>query len=252
MESLSLTTTQFGKQLFYYPSCGSTNQIASQLIRDKQAEHGALVWTDHQVAGRGQQNKSWESEAGQNIAASLIVYPQWSVSQQFYLNMAVSLAIREAIQHFLSDLVLIKWPNDIFIQDRKLVGILIQNSLMADKIHTSVIGMGINVNQQEFCAPRATSLAKEIDQQFSRGEILNLVLVRMESRYQQLLSQDYVSIKSDYESYLLGKDELRIFSDNNEKFSGMIIGVDSSGRLMIRVENEVLRYNFQEIVYHWE
>ncbi len=252
MESLSLTTTQFGKQLFYYPSCKSTNQIAAELIQDKQAKHGALVWTDHQLAGRGQQGRSWESAPGQNIAASLILYPQWLVSQQFYLNMAVSLAIREALQPFLSDLVLIKWPNDIFVQNGKLVGILIQNSLMADKIHTSVVGMGINVNQKEFIAPRATSLAKEVNQQFSREEVLNLILRCMETRYQQLLSQDYEGIKSDYESYLLGKGERRIFSEKNEKFSGTITGVDESGKLIIQVENELLRYNFQEIAYCWD
>lgn len=252
MESLSLTTTQFGKQLFYYASCGSTNQVASQLVRDKQAKHGALVCTDHQSAGRGQQNKSWESAPGQNIAASLILYPQWSVSYQFYLNMAVSLAIREALQQFLPNTVLIKWPNDIFVQNGKLVGILIQNSLMADKIHTAVVGMGINVNQRQFMAPRATSLAKEANQQFSREEVLNLTLIKMESRYQQLFSQDYNGIREDYESYLLGKDEQRVFSDQKDKFSGTIVGVDESGRLMIQVENKLLHYNFQEIAYHWD
>ena len=166
--------------------------------------------------------------------------------------MAVSLAIREALQHFLPDLVLIKWPNDIFIRNSKLAGILIQNSLQAEKIHTSVIGMGINVNQQEFSVPRATSLAKEVSRQFFREEVLNLILNCMESRYQQLLSKDTINLRADYEQYLLGKGEQRVFSDEHKKFWGVILGVDGDGRLMIRVDNELLRYNFQEINYHWK
>lgn len=252
LKALSFTTTQFGKQLFYYQSCDSTNKVAAQLIRDQKAQHGALVLSDFQTAGRGQQSNQWESEPGHNITASLILYPNWLISQQFYLNMAISLALAETLNRFLPGSSFIKWPNDIFYQDRKLAGILIQNSLLGNKIHTSIVGMGINVNQKNYHAPRASSLLNEIGVEVSRNEVLEALMKSLEKHYYRLNNEDLAALKYDYTAQMYGIDELRSFKDQSGEFRGQITGVDTSGKLTISVEGELRHYDFQQVRYLWE
>lgn len=252
LESFSFTTSQLGKQLFYYPSCNSTNQVAAQLIQQKKAQPGALIFSEFQTRGRGQQQKSWESAPGDNLTFSLVLFPELAVKHFFRLNILVSLAVSEALNTYVKDEVKIKWPNDIFYHDQKLGGILIQNNLQGTNIKSSVVGIGINVNQFHFNYPRAISLANIRHQVIDREEVLNEILMRLENKLKELLTDDLGKLERKYDARLYGKGVTRTFEDDSRLFQGEITGVDQKGRLAINVKNEPRYYNFHEVRYHWD
>ncbi|WKN41935.1 biotin--[acetyl-CoA-carboxylase] ligase [Tunicatimonas pelagia] len=252
MKSFSFTTSQLGKQLFYYESCDSTNKVATQLVQQNKAEHGAVIFSEFQTQGRGQQQKSWESAPGDNLTFSLVLFPNLAVKHFFRLNILVSLAVAEALNNWVKDKMRIKWPNDIFYHDQKLGGILIQNNLQGTYVKSSVIGIGLNVNQLHFNHPRAISLANIRNQIIHREKLLNEILVRLENFLGELSTSDLTKLARKYDASLYGKGEKRRFEDNKDQFEGVITGVDERGRLVIEVENEPRYYNFHEVRYHWD
>lgn len=252
MKSFSLTTSQLGKQLFYYDSCDSTNRIAVKLVQSSKARHGAVVFAEFQTQGRGQQEKTWESSPGDNLTFSLILFPDLAVADFFRLNVLVSLAVAKALNNWVKDPIRIKWPNDIFYHHQKLGGILIQNNLQGALIRSSVVGIGLNVNQLHFNHPRAISLANIRNQIIDREQLLNEVLICLENVQGELSVSDTAKLERQYNDYLYGKGEKRTFEDNEGLFQGMITGVDKIGRLIIEVKDEPRYYNFHEVRYHWD
>ncbi|MFN3316125.1 MAG: biotin--[acetyl-CoA-carboxylase] ligase, partial [Raineya sp.] len=143
--------------------CQSTNLTALELIENDDYFEGTTIITDHQTAGRGQQENTWEAEQGQNITLSVILTPQMlKVQEQFFLNMAVTLAIYDLLQGLVSNptALKIKWSNDLLYQNKKICGILIQNIISGQNIAKSVVGIGININQMTFKESQAISLAQ--------------------------------------------------------------------------------------------
>jgi len=252
LKSFSFTTSQIGKQLFYYQSCDSTNKIATQLVRQGTVQHGALIFTEFQTQGRGQQQKTWESTSGDNLTFSLVLLPNLAVKHFFRLNILVSLAVAEAVNKWVKDEIKIKWPNDIFYHDQKLGGILIQNNLQGVVVKSSVVGLGLNVNQLHFNHPRAISLANIRNQVINREELLNEILIRLENMWEELSTGDSTELERKYNARLYGKGVTRTFEDNNGLFQGVITGLDEQGRLVIKTENDPRYYNFHEVRYHWD
>uniref|UniRef100_A0AA49GR29 Biotin--[acetyl-CoA-carboxylase] ligase n=1 Tax=Roseihalotalea indica TaxID=2867963 RepID=A0AA49GR29_9BACT len=251
MESFSFTTAQLGKQLFYYESCDSTNRVAAQLLQENKAQPGAVVVADFQTAGRGQQHHQWESAAGDNLTFSVILSPKLSVHQQFLLNIIVSLAVAEALKPLLKDEIQVKWPNDIFYQDSKLGGILIQNNLQSAVIRTSVVGIGLNVNQTQFSFPRAISLAMIRHQVMNLQEILNAILLALEHQLQSNPVANSSKLRGLYEARLYGRGKERTFKDKSGLLKGTIQGVEENGSLRIKVNGQIRHYNFHEIQFCW-
>lgn len=206
---------------------------------------------DFQTAGRGQQNHQWESAVGDNLTFSVVLFPELAVQQQFLLNIVVSLAVAEALQPFLKDSVKVKWPNDIFYQDSKLGGILIQNNLQSAVIRTSIVGIGLNVNQTQFSFPRATSLAIIRHQVMNRQEILNAILVALEHQLQSNPVVNSSKLRGLYEARLYGRGKERTFKDKAGLLKGTILGVEESGGLRVKVSNQIRQYNFHEIQFCW-
>lgn len=140
-------------------STPSTSSHLAEIAAD--APHGTVVMAREQTAGRGQRGNSWEAEPGKNITLSLLVRPTGlHPSRQFIISQAVSLAIVEMLEHFVANPVTIKWPNDIYVDDRKICGILIENTITGTTIDRCIVGIGFNVNQAEFHsdAPNPVSL----------------------------------------------------------------------------------------------
>ena len=252
MKPFSLKTTQLGKQLFYYESCDSTNRVAAELLHDNKIQPGGVVFADYQTAGRGQQNHRWESAVGDNLTFSVVLFPDLPVHQQFHLNMVVSLAVADALQLFLKEAVQVKWPNDIFYQDHKLGGILIQNNLQQATIRTSIIGIGLNINQIQFSFPRAISLAMIRNQVMDREEILSEILVALELKLKSIYTNNSSKLLTLYESRLYGKGKKRIFRDASGQIEGTILGVEENGRLQVQTGGKIQLYNFHEIQYCWQ
>lgn len=250
MPAYSPKTLFTGKQLVYLSTCSSTNTIAYELLLKNEATEGCVVVTDHQTEGRGQRGNTWEAEPDKNITLSVILKPVFiSIPQQFYLTMSVSLAILDTIQDMIPGIIKIKWPNDIVVGDKKLAGILIQNSISRSYLQHSVIGIGLNVNQKMFHYPQATSLAKLTNKEFNRVELTEKLLEQLEKRYLELKSNRLEKLKFAYLQALYRYQSLHKFQIEGRPTEGQIVGIDATGRLALQIKEELRYFNFKEVVF---
>jgi BirA family biotin operon repressor/biotin-[acetyl-CoA-carboxylase] ligase len=237
-----------GKNLVYVPECHSTNTLALELSQRTSAVEGTIVITDNQTNGRGQRGNEWFSEPYKNLTFSLIVKPAFlKPIDQFNLTIAVSLAICDFLTQFFPGKVKIKWPNDILVNDKKVSGILIENSLAGDTIQYSVVGIGLNVNQVSFSLVSASSMKVLTDHDFSLSEVLSSLLEILEQRYLQLRSNKIMELKNDYLHSLYGRGELREYADAEGEWWGIIEGINQYGKLLIRKQGSIKSYDLKEI-----
>ncbi|MEY3367248.1 MAG: hypothetical protein RI973_403 [Bacteroidota bacterium] len=232
--------TLFIGQVFYdLPEVTSTNAYALSLLSQGRPAEGTVVSTFCQTAGRGQQGNHWESEPGKNIALSVLLYPDFlELRQQFFLNMAISLAVCDLVADCLPEGVRIKWPNDIYVGDRKIAGILIQNTTSNKNISATVAGIGININQTQFLTkpPNPTSLRLETGLDHNLHELIAQLCLRLEQRFLLLREGQNRLLHMQYLANLYRFDTpARFQRDNGTLFEGLITGIDESGRLRIRI-----------------
>lgn len=250
---MSIYTPQtlfIGQQLIYLPSCSSTNAVAAELIVKNKATEGCVVITDWQTAGRGQRGSSWEAEPDKNITLSLILKPGFlSITQQFFLTISISLAVLETVQELTATTVKIKWPNDILAANKKLAGILIQNNVNGHFLQHSVVGIGLNVNQEIFEHPRATSLTLLSGKKYNRVAVTERLLEHLEKNYLCLKNGQWAHLKYRYLQHLFRYQETHLYELDGQKVVGQIVGVDEGGRLAMQVEATLRYFNAKEIVY---
>lgn len=248
MHKIFTKTLFLGKKLVFLPSCHSTNDIAADFIQQGLASEGMLVYTDHQTQGRGQRGNVWESGQGQNLAFSLIVQPRFlQASEQFHLQKAISLGVHDALSTICAG-VKVKWPNDIYIHDRKVGGILIENSLRNTQVQWSVVGIGINVNQREFSVPLATSIAECSGKEVALFDLMETIVQCIEARYLQLRSGGLEALSAQFEEVLYWKNEWHEF-EADEIFQGSIMGVAPDGRLKIETHEGLRLFAFKEVIF---
>lgn len=243
-------TLFLGQQVKHLPSCHSTNSIALELIEAGQAQEGLLVLSDYQSAGRGQGQNIWEAAPFQNITLSLVLTPRFLAAQeQFYLSMAVALSLHDSLRAYVPDPdgLKVKWPNDIFYEDKKICGILIQNLLKNQHLHYAIVGVGINVNQTQFQSVQASSLKLINGQQNNLTELTEAFLKAMEVRYLQLRHCKYDRLRFDYLQQLYAYQEARRFEVQGRVFEGKILGVDSVGKICIETEGQLHYFQNKEV-----
>lgn len=251
MDNIFTQTLFLGKRVINLPECHSTNSIAAEMLVQQTVTEGTIVATEHQTAGRGQRGNSWEAAAGQNLTFSVLLKPSFlQIQEQFYLNIITSLAIYDLLTELLPSGAFIKWPNDIYFYQQKLGGILIENTLKNASIEWSVIGIGLNVNQKVFQSPQASSLAAVAGSEFSRQQVLEQLLLKLENRYIQLKGGKRQELRQLYLSRLYWMGEQHTFRAGEEFFSGKIIGIDKVGRLAVcRNTDEVHYFWIKEIEF---
>jgi BirA family biotin operon repressor/biotin-[acetyl-CoA-carboxylase] ligase len=237
-----------GQSLVYMPECHSTNGEALRLLQSNtQVAEGAVIITDNQTAGRGQRGNSWESEAGKNLTFSIILKPTFlHPKDQFKLNMAVSLGLYDYLTSQVTD-VKIKWPNDMMLDDKKTCGMLIENQISGQQIQSSIVGIGLNVNQESFSLSTATSMAIKKGHAFELNEGLAKLLQWIEARYLQLRAK--IDLKEEYVAALYGAGEKRSFKSGEEVFEGVITGIDSAGLLEVNVAEGKRYFDFKQIQF---
>jgi BirA family biotin operon repressor/biotin-[acetyl-CoA-carboxylase] ligase len=236
------------EQLHYLPSCHSTNEIAQEILR-QDAKEGTIVITDDQFAGKGQKGNDWISEPGQNLTFSLILKPrEIEPKQQFLITVAVSLAIKNALEIYLPGEVLIKWPNDIYFKSKKLAGLLIENTLRGTRFESCIVGLGLNVNQEVFAnSLNASSMAREANKQFDRNEIFNQLLVEIDKYYSLVKMSKGHRLMPKYHAALLGCGVVMRFRESGKEFDGVIEGTDDFGRLIITRDGETVLFQHKEV-----
>lgn len=253
MYKIQPNTLFTGKIIKYLPTCHSTNDIAAEMIQSQEVFEGTIIITNHQTTGRGQRGNSWEAAIGQNLTLSLILKPTFlRASDQFQLNVAVSLGVHEFLSQYLPEGLTIKWSNDIYHYDKKLGGILIENTLQGYNIGYSVVGIGLNINQTQFGVATASSLslAANAAQSYDLNTLLAQLAEKIEKYYLQIKQGYYESLKIQYLRVMYRYQEWHYFRKNGELFLGQIIGIDQTGKLAIETEDEELLYfDFKEVQF---
>jgi BirA family biotin operon repressor/biotin-[acetyl-CoA-carboxylase] ligase len=240
-----------GEKRINLTEINSTNTFMKQLIQNSDNEvEGFIVNTKSQTKGRGQQGNTWKSEPGKNLTFSIYLKPNILVQNQFILSKLVSLGITD----FLLDLGLqnvhIKWPNDIYCGQQKIAGILIENALKINKVYSTVVGVGLNVNQLNFNAiNNPTSIIKEIGVEQDLQAMLNQVLFFIEKRYISLKQGKGKLIDANYLDLLFGINQLLHFKVGEEILSGEIKGVNSIGKLQVLIDNQLKKFDLKEIEF---
>ena len=237
------------QRYMFLDEVGSTNEFALDLCRTSRPVSGTVIATKFQSNGRGQRGKSWLSQKDVNATFSVIYKTTIPPANQFVLVQMASLAVFETIISLAPHLELaIKWPNDIYIEDMKVAGILIQNIIKGAEIEYTVIGIGVNLNQASFDddLPNPTSLLLETGLEYDRIEFIEAIADRLD---QYMLDGPEENIRQAYHEALYLREEPSLFYCNDETIEGIIVGVDLTGKLKLDVDGEIRKFTFGELVY---
>ncbi len=228
-----------GSHIIELKSTASTNKYAVKMLEDERPEEGTVIITDEQTAGTGTDANLWESEPGKNLTFSLIIYPDsLHPEKQFYLNKVFSLGLYDSLKEILPKAgISVKWPNDIYIEDKKVAGILIRNSIRDNTFIYSVIGIGVNVNQKIFRsdAPNPVSLKPYTGHDLDLKMVLQHVCKRCNERLLSLYDKDFRKLDRDYlrAQYRFGEYAEYIFQ--GKKIMASIRGVSEFGKLILEL-----------------
>ncbi len=233
----------------------STNrELWRMLDAGQDLDDGFALQTGFQTAGRGQGSTSWASEAGKNLLCSVLLKPAFlPPAKLFLINKCLALAIRETLSQIDNRHVYtIKWPNDIYCEDRKMAGTLIENRIMGNTIELCVAGIGININQQRFPAevPNPTSLAILNQKDYNISKCLEHLLGNIMKYYSLLKQNKSETIDQAYLKHLLGYKQPMKFMSQGKVFRATIQGVNDHGRLILQdTKNNTREYGMKEVEF---
>lgn len=242
-----------GKYRQHEDTLFSTHQYLSDVVSKINPPEGFCLTTDFQSGGRGQIGRNWHSASGKNLLVSYVFYPRkLPVHEQFLLNVWVSLAVRATVISFGLKRVSIKWPNDVYIGNKKVAGILIQNTLQGHEIKNSIVSVGLNVNESDFPTdiPNPTSLAVEAGQLFDRESVLSKLHEHLDEGYRQILTADkYGYVRALYEANLFGRQDWYLYRrEDNSTFRARVRKVTDEGYLILEnQENGYEKYSFRQV-----
>jgi BirA family transcriptional regulator, biotin operon repressor / biotin---[acetyl-CoA-carboxylase] ligase len=239
-----------GEYSVFLEETNSTNDALKILYSQEALPDGAVLYTNFQTKGRGQQNNVWESEPGENLLLSALLQPQFLLAdEQIWVNVMVSLALRDTAEELSKTPAFIKWPNDIYVQNKKVAGVLIENVLQGHRMRFSIVGIGLNLNQQQFKAPNAQSLSV-ISGAWIDPKPARLKLLEKLTHYYALLKGKQHNLLWDmYHQYLYGKGKLALFQQNGISFEAEIMGIDKKGRLHLLVQDEIKSFAHKELEF---
>lgn len=229
----------------------STNTYLRQLSNTELLEDFTIVIAASQTAGKGQMGTKWSSEKGKNLTFS--VFKKIScleTDEGFYISMATSLAIYNALTYFQIPKLAIKWPNDILSESQKICGILIESVIQNSKMTAAIIGIGLNVNQTEFeIGMNASSLKKITGIHLDLDEVMFQITNQLKKYSRLITDRSFDVLKTEYESLLFRKDKPSTFKKlNGDLFMGFIQGVSEDGKLNVLLEDEIIdAFDLKEI-----
>ncbi|MBN2236997.1 MAG: biotin--[acetyl-CoA-carboxylase] ligase [Bacteroidales bacterium] len=233
------------------PQIASTNKRMQELAEENQLQYGDVLRAVNQNFGIGQQGNAWESEAGKNLTFSLYLEElPIQASQIFQLNKIISLAMFDYLIAHSVENVKIKWPNDLYVENKKIAGMLTHNRFFGNQLKSSIVGIGLNVNQMHFLsdAPNPISLTQITNQTYSVEEELQKLLNEIANRMTQI--ENETKINSEYLAHVYGFDSWRNYKDESGTFQAIIKGVDEYGRLQLeKKDGEIATYDIKAIEF---
>ncbi|VBB47954.1 Biotin/acetyl-CoA-carboxylase ligase [uncultured Paludibacter sp.] len=238
------------KNSLYIKSTSSTNDFLKDLIRKNTYPEGFTVYSDFQISGKGQQGNKWEAEKGKNLLFSFVIFPSHIfIYQQFIVSQIISIAIKGTLDKYIDD-VKIKWPNDIYWKNYKIGGILIENSLQNNTIKSSIIGVGLNINQQEFSnnLPNPVSLKLITNKRYIRKKILQEIRENFMFLYKK---SSFEEIKKEYFQGLFHNDGYYKYqAESGDIFSAKILKINDDGKLILETKNGLRQeFYFKEVQF---
>jgi BirA family biotin operon repressor/biotin-[acetyl-CoA-carboxylase] ligase len=230
----------WGTKIIRLPQVNSTNQFAKELSSYiKPVFEGTTVLAEEQLGGKGRKEKEWVSEKNKNLCFSVILFPKFLDSKDlFLLSKAVSLGIWDYLNRQNLINAKIKWPNDLYVGDKKIAGILIENTWKGQELQETVVGVGLNVNQTNFPThlPNPTSLRLVKNREFNVDEVLKDVFECLDKRYMQLKDKAFDQVNQDYRNHLYGLNELKTYDVGGIPVNGKVRGVDEDGKLKLTTQ----------------
>jgi BirA family biotin operon repressor/biotin-[acetyl-CoA-carboxylase] ligase len=253
--------TVLGNKIIKLDSVDSTNSYTHQLLhKEPTIDEGTVVCASYQKSGRGQRGKMWDSEKGKNLTFSIVLFPDFLESDvQFLISKAVALGIRDFLDEVLMSntdsgkaKVAIKWPNDIYVNERKICGVLIENSVSRYTITHSVVGIGINVNQDNFNTRlvNPTSMKLETGIIFNLNDVLKDLLYHIGSRYFEIKTGDQKIVNKSYINALYQLKEWKSYGVKGKRMRARIVDVSSLGNLILeRADNTTIACDNNDLEY---
>jgi len=237
-----------GNKIIHLESIPSTNLYARQILKDKVPE-GTIVIADIQTKGRGRKDRSWSSPKG-GLWFSFILYPNIAPEQGMLLTMAASVSVAQAIEDLTKIKPVIKWPNDLLIDGKKVCGILTENEVKNGHIVHSIVGIGINVNNDidKDLKDIAVSIKQILNTDTSQHMLLNTILYKLDINYNLILSKDYDDIKKKWNSYanILGK---KIKVEEEKTIVGTVDNIDIDGHLILDTAKGKIKIKTGDITF---
>ncbi|MGA2824296.1 MAG: biotin--[acetyl-CoA-carboxylase] ligase [Bacteroidales bacterium] len=232
----------------------STNFYAEELLKTQKVSEGTIIFAHDQTSGKGQGENNWESEPRKNVTFSLVLFPKFlSPWQQFLLNKAISLGVLDFLAGVIIEQKLsIKWPNDIYAGNRKIGGILLQNTICGTLYESCIAGIGVNLNQETYNPglPNPVSLRQITGKDYPVKDAVDRIVACIDDRYQQLQEGLSELLDREYREQLFGINEWRDYTVDKNLIKGKIRGVDESGMLIMETENGSIRhFNHREIAF---
>jgi len=238
-----------GSNLLFFQNLPSTNAHTFDLLKKSKLPEGTILYTNYQSAGKGYSGNKWESEDGKNLLISIILYHSFIKQEDhFLISMVISLGVCDFLMRFIPECS-IKWPNDIWVNNDKIAGLLLESSLTGNQIEFTVAGIGLNINQQRFLsnAPNPVSLNQLTGVNYDLPSSLEILASDLDKRYKQLIGGNYGQIKKEYISKLYRLNRWHEFRDKNGLYRGRVLTVGDYGRLIIERQNgEISEYSFKE------
>jgi BirA family transcriptional regulator, biotin operon repressor / biotin---[acetyl-CoA-carboxylase] ligase len=240
-----------GSKILFSENLPSTNSHAIDLLKENKLPEGTIVHTNYQTAGRGYSANKWESEDSKNLLLSIVLYPSFiKPEDQFLISMTISLGICDFLKHNIPACT-IKWPNDIYVMNDKIAGILIESAIAGEIVEHTIVGIGLNINQTGFSSqiPNPTSLRLITGMEYDTSTCLRQLSEAIDKRYKQLIAGGR-NIKNEYISRLFRLNEWSEFRDEKEMFTARILSINEEGKLILeKKDSKRKEYAFKEVEF---
>lgn len=250
-----ISSSPIGEPFIILHEIDSTNNYAMARVTEGSIKEGTAWFAWKQTGGKGQRGKTWLSKAGESISLSIAFQPvRIKPAQQFLLSASIALGVYDLVKMYVGEGAQIKWSNDIYWNDKKAGGLLIENVIRGNTWPYAIAGIGLNINQEIFPKelPNPVSLHQVTGKKYDVLAMAKELCQAIDRRYKKLHPANFPAILSEYTSrlYLLNKPAL--YKKENAVFEGVIRGVEEDGRLLIQKNDEWLKIQFGEISFQGE